>query len=260
MKANILVADDEEMVRRSLEDILRLEGYQVKSVGDGKAALAALQAETFDLVLLDLMMPEVDGLEVLRFANRVAQDTRVILLTGHGSLESAVEALRQGAHDYILKPAHMRDLLNSVANALSKRAEQKQRRFLLEQLDTSIKHLKDAEGLEFTPDTCPQPLLFENGVMIDLARREVWRGDQRVSLTPTEGKLLRVLLENRNRVMAHRELVQLVQGYDIADWEAPEVLRPLVSRLRRKLSTFPGSEKWIANVRGTGYVFEDMHR
>ena len=112
------------------------------------------------------------------------------------------------------------------------------------------------EGLEFTPDACPQPILFENGVMIDLARREVWRGDQRVSLTPTEGKLLRVLWENRNRVMAHRELVLLVQGYDISDWEAPEVLRPLVSRLRRKLSTFSGSEEWIANVRGTGYVFE----
>jgi DNA-binding response OmpR family regulator len=258
MKAKILVADDEEVVRRSLEDILRLEGYQVKSVCDGKAALEALQAEPFDLILLDLKMPEVDGLEVMRFASRVAQDTRVILITGQGSLESAVEALRHGAHDYILKPAHMRDLLNSVANALSKRAEQKQRRILLEQLETSIKHLKDAEGLEFTSHACPKPILFENGVMIDLARREVWRGDQRVSLTPTEGKLLQVLLENRNRVMAHRELVQLVQGYDISDWEAPEVLRPLVSRLRRKLSTFSGSEEWIANVRGTGYVFEGV--
>ena len=68
---------------------------------------------------------------------------------------------------------------------------------------------------------------------------------------------MKVLLENRGRVLTHRELVLLVQGYETTDWEAPEVLRPLISRLRRKLSAFPGGEKWIANVRGTGYVFDD---
>ena len=92
--------------------------------------------------------------------------------------------------------------------------------------------------------------------MVDLARREIWRGNERVKLTPTEGKLLKVLFENKGRVMSHKNLVFLVQGYDIAEWEAPEVLRPLVSRLRRKLSTFPNGENWIVNVRGTGYVFD----
>ncbi|MFN2150077.1 MAG: winged helix-turn-helix domain-containing protein, partial [Anaerolineales bacterium] len=84
----------------------------------------------------------------------------------------------------------------------------------------------------------------------------IWRGNERVTLTPTEGKLLKVLLENKGRVMSHRDLVFLVQGYEITDWEAPEVLRPLVSRLRRKLSAFPDGENWIVNVRGTGYVFD----
>ena len=68
--------------------------------------------------------------------------------------------------------------------------------------------------------------------------------------------MLKVLLDNRGRVLSHRELVQLVQGYEVAEWEAPEVLRPLVSRLRQKLSKFPGGKSWINNVRGTGYVFE----
>ena len=95
-----------------------------------------------------------------------------------------------------------------------------------------------------------------DGVMVDLSRREIWRGTDRVTLTPTEGKLLRVLIENKGRVMTHSDLVFLVQGYEVTDWEAPEVLRPLVSRLRRKLSTFSDGDKWIANVRGTGYVFD----
>jgi DNA-binding response OmpR family regulator len=178
------------------------------------------------------------------------------LLTGHGSLESAIEALRQGAHDYLLKPAPSSEILSSVARGIARRAEQQHRRMLLEQIDSSIRRLKDVEGLDAAPMAHQQTISLDDGVMIDLSRREIWRGNQRVSLTPTEGKLMKVLLENRGRVLTHRELVMLVQGYETSDWEAPEVLRPLVSRLRRKLSVFPDGEKWIVNVRGTGYVFE----
>jgi DNA-binding response OmpR family regulator len=180
----------------------------------------------------------------------------VILLTAHGSLESAIEALRQGAHDYILKPASTRVILNSIARGLARRAEHQHRRMLLEQLDSIVQRLKDAEGIESAP-AADQPMLsLEDGAMLDLARREIWRGNQKVALTPTESKLMKILVENRGRVLTHKELVFLVQGYETTDWEAPEVLRPLVSRLRRKLSSFPGGEKWIINVRGTGYVFE----
>jgi len=256
MKAKILIVDDEELVRDSLEEILRLEGYEVQAAGNGEAAIQALQRENFDLILLDLKMPGIDGLEVMRTANKIAADTKIIMLTGHGSLESAIDALRQGAHDYILKPAPSGEILSSVARALAKRAEQQHRRLLLEQIDSSLQRLKDAEGIESGPLAEQPTISLEDGVMIDLARREIWRGNQRVSLTPTEGKLMKVLLENRGRVLTHRELVMLVQGYETSDWEAPEVLRPLVSRLRRKLSVFPNGEHWIVNVRGTGYVFE----
>ncbi|HEX9028094.1 MAG TPA: response regulator transcription factor [Anaerolineales bacterium] len=257
MKAKILVVDDEEMVRSSLEEILRLEGYDVKTAFNGEDALSNLQSENFDLVLLDLKMPGMDGMDVLRAAGRVAPETKVILLTGHGSLESAIEALRQGAHDYILKPAPSHDILKSVANALTRKSEQQQRRFLVEQLDASVQRLKNVEGLGNYPLANQQSIALDGGIMIDLTRREIWRGNQRVLLTPTEGKLMKVLVENRGRVLTHRDLVLLVQGYETSDWEAPEVLRPLISRLRRKLAAFPGGEHWIANVRGTGYVFEE---
>jgi DNA-binding response OmpR family regulator len=256
MKAKILVVDDEENVRQSLEHILRLEGYETTSASYGDQALDELARENYDLMLLDLRLPGMDGIEVMRRAVQVNPQTKIILLTGHGSLESAIEALRRGAHDYILKPAITRDLLSSVSRALTLKIEQQQRRLLLEQLDTSVQRLKIAEGIELSSQPDQEIIHIDNEITVDLARREIWGGDTRVSMTPTEGKLVKVMLENRGRVLSHRELVLLVQGYEATDWEAPEVLRPLISRLRRKLAAFPGGDKWIANVRGTGYVFE----
>ncbi|RPI30214.1 MAG: DNA-binding response regulator [Chloroflexota bacterium] len=262
---NILVVDDEETMRRSLADILRLEGYKVQAVASGDAAVSVLEKETIDLVLLDLKMPGMDGLDVLQIASQIAPDTMVILLTAHGSLESAIEALRHEAIDYLLKPSSPQQIIKSVERALARRAESKQRRLLLEQLDSSIQQLKGAEMGETRLSEEKRVIALGNGVVADLERRQLWRGENpgdspKVTLTPAEGKLLKVLLENFGRVMTHRELVLLVQGYDVTDWEAPEVLRPLVSRLRQKLANFPGGEDWIINVRGTGYVFDRRGR
>lgn len=256
MKPKIMVVDDELSIRVSLEEILKLEGYEVQAVEKGDVALKMLQEEAYDVVLLDLKMPGIDGIEVLRLINQITPNTSVILLTGHGSLESAIDALRLGAEDYILKPASSSQILTSIGRSLAKKAEQQQRRLILEQLDLSVKRLKESEGLMPMTSLDRQSITLENGVIVDLTRREVWRSNVRVGLTPTEGKLMKVLLEHRGQVLSHRELVLMVQGYETTDWEAPEVLRPLVSRLRRKLSVFPGGEDWISNVRGTGYVFE----
>jgi DNA-binding response OmpR family regulator len=248
--------DDEETMRRSLADILRLEGYQVHTVSNGPAAVDALKREAYDLMLLDLKMPGMDGLEVLRMATKAAPDTLVILLTAHGSLESAIESLRQDAFDYLLKPSSPQQILKSVEAALARRAETLHKRQLIDRLDSSLQELIDVERRELEPAGSKHSVFLGDGILVDLPRREISKGDHKVKLTPTEGKLLKVLLDNRGRVLSHRELVQLVQGYEVSDWEAPEVLRPLVSRLRQKLSSFPGGENWINNVRGTGYVLE----
>lgn len=263
-KGHILVVDDEETMRRSLADILRLEGYRVQAVASGEAALEAIKRETYDLILLDLKMPGMDGLEVLHTLTNVAPDIKVILLTAHGSLESAIEALRHEAYDYLLKPSSPNQIVNSVVGALRLRAEDQHKRQLLEQLDSSLKALREVEKRDAAGYWDHQTIQLGNGVLVDFSRREMWKSStidhsgkvKKVFLTPTEGKLLKVLLENRGLVMKHRDLVAKVQGYEVTDWEAPEVLRPLVSRLRQKLSVFPGGEKWVRNVRGTGYVFE----
>ncbi len=256
MKARILLVDDEEPIRHSLGEILQLEGYEVVTAESGEVAVQNLKSEFFDLVLLDLKMPGMGGLEVLKFIHQSSPDTKVILLTAHGSLESAIEALRHGAHDYLLKPATSRSILNSVESALALRADQQQKRYLLDQLETSIQRLRDVEKAERKDVPEQETIQLGNSTVLDIHKREVWRGNQKVGLTPTEGKLMKVLLENRGRMLTHQELVFLVQGYEASEREAPEVLRPIISRLRRKLAIFSGSESWIVNVRGSGYVFE----
>jgi DNA-binding response OmpR family regulator len=327
--ARLLVVDDEEAMRRSLADILRLEGYDVETAEDGDSAIAMLKLDQnlendnkhpFDLILLDLKMPGTDGLDVLRFVTESGREHNdsstshpyvgrrpiVILLTAHGSLESAIEALRYGAQDYLLKPSSPEQILKSVAKGLETHADRLQKQELIEQLETSLFKLKNLEtpptgtgpgyptgaaataAGSLTPirETSPwerekkvvrQTILLDNGWMVDLARREIYleRGatgnatDSRLSLepitiklTPTEGKLIKIFLENQKRVFTHRELVSLVHGYVARDWEAAEVLRPLISRLRRKLGQipprgkYPGGNFWIISVRGTGYVFD----
>jgi OmpR family response regulator RpaB len=258
MKGKILIVDDEEASRRSLGDILRLEGYQVVIKSNGEEAVEALEEQDFDIMLLDLKMPGMSGLEVLEKATKIAGDCKVIMLTAHGSLESAIVALRRGAHDYILKPAAPHEIIASVSKGIGRRTEIERKRRLLEQMEASILELKDAEGVETTTESSRSVFTLGEDIKIDLERREIWQGDGKVSLTPTEGKLMKVLLENQGHVLSHRELVLLVQGYQTTDWEAPEIMRPLVSRLRRKLANFSGGEEWIVNVRGTGYVFDGM--
>lgn len=256
MKGNIIIVDDEATARMSLAEILQLESYRVAIAENGEKALELLEDETFDLMLLDIKMPGIDGVEVLKRAGQIQPDCKIILLTAHGSLESAIEAVRQGAHDYLLKPASPGDILSSVTRAMTDRSDADRRRRLIEQMEASIKQLKDAEGILEAAPVISTVVALADGVMVDLERREIWQGEDKVMFTPTEGKLMKVLLENRGRVLSHKELVLLVQGYKTTDWEAPEILRPLVSRLRRKLAHFPGGRDWITNVRGTGYVFD----
>lgn len=256
MKGKILVVDDEEAMRRTLAELLRLENYSVASAESGEAALQTLQEDDYDLMILDIKMPGMDGVEVVGHVAEIDPDLQIILLTAHGSLESAIKALRNDVHDYLLKPIKPQELLGSVANGLARRSETKRKQLLISQMEASLQQLKDVEKVE-TPTPSDQRLItLGEGVMIDLSRREIWRGKVKVNLTPTEGKLLEVMLDNRGRVMTHQQLVFLVQGYDTTDWEAPEILRPLVSRLRRKLAKFPNGANWIESVRGTGYVFE----
>ena len=255
MAAKILIVDDDEGVRESLEELLRMEDYQANSSGSGEEALEAL-SEGFDLVLLDIKMPGIDGVEVMHEIRKYHPDTRIIIITGYGSLESAIEAIRNGAQDYMLKPYTADEILMSISRALSEKESRTRKEILIEQLESSLDQLKDMEGIRTEELPARRVVNLPRGITVDLERREMWRGADRVRLTPTESKLLSIFLENRGRVMNHQEIVFLVQGFEISEWEAPEVLRPMISRLRKKLALFSGVEEWVSNVRGTGYLFD----
>lgn len=242
MKFSILVVDDEPISRKSLTDILRLEGYNVASVPNGQAAVEYVRTHHVDLMIVDLRMPGMDGLEVVKVVNQIASDTEVIVLTAYGSTETAIQALRLRIHDYLLKPASPVQILTSVKKGLERRS-----------LRMRAKGLEpDSPDVEENLDS----VTLSDGTIVDLSRRQIKRKEMLVSLTPAEGRLLRILLMNEGKVFSHRDLVLLVQGYDTSPREAPEILRPLVSRLRHKLDAFPALSRQIVSIRGTGYVFE----
>ncbi|MFN8384892.1 MAG: response regulator transcription factor [Anaerolineales bacterium] len=241
MKSNILVVDDEPVARQSMSDILRLEGLIVNSVPNGQAAIEYVRTHPVELMIVDLRMPGMDGLEVVQVVNQISPETEVVLLTAFATTESAIQALRLRIHDYLLKPASPAQVIASVKKGLARRDARLKAR--AGNATTEV----DEGNAEFT---------LKDGTYIDLSRRLIRKKDNIIHLTPAEGRLLRVLIENPGRVYSHRELVLLVQGYDTSQREAPEILRPLVSRLRHKLESFPSLSDRIVSVRGTGYLYE----
>ncbi|HQU35349.1 MAG TPA: response regulator transcription factor [Anaerolineales bacterium] len=241
MKSNILVVDDEPVARQSMTDILRLEGLAVNSVPNGQAAIEFVRTHPVELMIVDLRMPGMDGLEVVQVVNQISPETEIVLLTAFATTESAIQALRLRIHDYLLKPASSTQVIASVKKVLARR-------------DARLK----ARGGNASTDVDEGNAEFnlKDGTYNDLSRRLIRKKDHVIHLTPAEGRLLRVLIENPGRVYSHRELVPLVQGYDTSQREAPEILRPLVSRLRHKIEPFPSLSDRIVSVRGTGYLYE----
>jgi DNA-binding response OmpR family regulator len=191
-------------------------------------------------MIVDLRMPGMDGLEVVQVVNQVSAETEVILLTAFGSTETAIQALRLRIHDYLLKPASPAQILASVKKGLSRRSSR-----------SRVNSVLAADA-----DDAMEIVTLKDGTTVDLSRRQIKHKTKVEHLTPAEGRLLRILMENEGKVFSHRELVLLVQGYDTSQREAPEILRPLVSRLRHKLEQFPSLAEKVVSVRGTGYLYE----
>jgi DNA-binding response OmpR family regulator len=241
MKSSILVVDDEPIARQSLTDILKLEGFNVASVANGQAAVEYVRTHPVDLMVVDLRMPGMDGLDVVQVVNQASPETEVVLLTAHGSTDTAIQALRLRIHDYLLKPAAPAQVIASVKKGLARRS-------------SKLRAKSGSEGSDGGDSL--NVFTLSDGTTVDLLRRQIHAGRRIEHLTPAEGRLLRILMENEGKVFSHRELVLLVQGYDTSQREAPEILRPLVSRLRHKLEQFPLLSERVASVRGTGYVYE----
>ena len=255
--AHILIVDDETAERVTLGEVLRLESFHVSLAGSGEEALNLLeQGETFDLVILDLRLPGLNGLQVLERLHKINPETLVILITGYGTLETAIQAMRNGAYDYLLKPCPVEDILATVRRGLSELAQERHRRLLLERLQRTVQELASVETPIPQPEAPEEERFLQiSGVLIDRAKHLVTLKNQRIDLTPTEFRLLECLMQRADQVCTPQDLVRCAQGYEADPWGARSIIRVHIRRLRSKLEPDPEHPLYIQNVRGVGYTF-----
>jgi DNA-binding response OmpR family regulator len=230
-----LVVEDEDALRFFIEETLRRAGYQVEGVASGEEAMERLRDTHYELVMLDLMLGgRVDGLKVLELARWRWPDTVVIILTAHGSLESAMDAIREGVDGYLLKPIEPAELRRAARQALERRRAQ-----------------------ALAQDSDDDEHLLERGPFsVDLKKHEATVDGVPLDLTPREFSLLVHLMRNADRAISPQELVRVVRDYEPVDtFEARDICKWYIHRLRRKIEPDPASPRYVLNVRGVGYRF-----
>ncbi|MFC7257857.1 response regulator transcription factor [Streptomyces lutosisoli] len=223
----LLIVEDEASIRALLESTLRLTGYDVSSADSGAAALREMERFGPDLVLLDVMLPDLDGFEVTRAMRAAGKDTPVLFLTARTDLSDRIAGLRSGGDDYVTKP------------------------FSLEEVLLRIQAILRRTGVEEQPSGDPDDnriLLFAD-LRLDEVAHEVHRADRYVPLSPTEFQLLGYLMTNANRVLSRTQIVQHVWGYDFAG--DARIVETYVKYLRKKIDCV--EPPLIHTVRGIGY-------
>jgi two-component system response regulator MprA len=221
----VLVVDDEPAVRRALERALTLEHYSVELASDGQEALDALADSPVDAVVLDIMMPRVDGLEVARRMRRAGDRTPILMLTARDAIDDRVTGLDVGADDYLVKPFALREL-QARLRALLRRAG-----------DDS-----DGEQLHFAD------------LVMDTAAHEVRRGERLIDLTRTEFLLLEMFLRHPRQVLTRSQIFEHVWGYDFGP--TSNALGVYMGYLRRKTEA-RGESRLLHTVRGVGYILRE---
>jgi two-component system, OmpR family, response regulator len=227
--STILLVDDEESIQKLLAYPLEREGYRVLQARDGEEALTRFASEHVDLVVLDIMLPKLDGLEVCKRL-RAESEVPIIMLTARDDELDKVLGLELGADDYITKPFSIREFRSRVRALLRRASASRQ----------------SADGAE---------VIAAEGLTIDLARRAVEIRGERVQLTYVEFELLRILAAHPGRVYSRRMLLEALWGG--ADYREPRTIDVHVRHLREKLERDPAEPEYILTVRGVGYRFRD---
>lgn len=225
--AQILLVDDELSIQRAMAPLLRSRGYGVTVAGTGREALDLFARERPDLLILDLGLPDMNGIEVCRQVRELA-DTPILILSARGAEKDKVAALDQGADDYMTKPFGPDELMARVRAALRR----------------SLGH-----------ETVLHGQLTRGGLTIDFDRHRVQRGDQEIRLTPKEFELLTLLVTHAGRVLTHRSILKSIWGSPAGD--QPEHLRVLVGQIRKKIEPDPARPRYLLTEPWVGYRFAD---
>ena len=225
--ASVLVVDDEPPIRRLLRTSLGAQGYDVSEAGSGRDALAVIERQKPDLVILDLGLPDLNGIEVIR-AVRAHSTVPIIVLSVRDDERGKVEALDLGADDYVTKPFGVEELVARIR--------------------TALRHRFQAQG--------EKPLFVAGELAVDLVRRSVKRGGEEVHLSPKEYDLLAELVVNAGKVLTHRHILTKVWGP--AHTEDAQYLRVFIRNLRHKLEPDPARPRHILTEPGVGYRLREV--
>lgn len=256
---HILLIDDEADLRLTFAAILREGGFRVTTAASGSEALQRLAAQNYALTYLDIRMPEMDGLQVLREIHRHHPELPVIIITAHGTLQSAVEALRLDATDYLLKPVPPHTLLARTRSVLTEQTVKRRRRAIEAQIDNLRAELTGLENGQPAPVLAP-PVEAANdryrqlgALRVDLHARRATLEERPLGLASTTFDYLTVLVKHAPETVAYQTLVSEAQGYATELREAQELARWHIHRLRTALEPDPKQPRYLLTVWGTGY-------
>jgi DNA-binding response OmpR family regulator len=258
----ILVIDDEELLRHTLARVLRRAGYEVAMSGDGHDALRLLEDNGFDLVYLDIRLPGMDGLQILKGIRANDGKMPVVLLTAYGSLQTALEALRLGATDYLLKPVDPEVLVKRTHTILTEQAVERRKRELRQQIAILQEELRQLDGPtalegeagESGASPAAEDRFLKRGALVlDLQARRATFKERSFSLPPATFDYLVVLVRHAPQVITYQSLVTEAQGYPADPVEARELSKWHVHTLRQAFEESTAQPRYLLNVRGTGY-------
>jgi len=263
MSANghILIIDDEASLRQTTSRILQRAGYEVTSAANATEGLAFVSDHTFDLIYLDIRMPDISGLELLKKIHKQHPDLPVILFTAQPDLNSAVEALRSGAADYLLKPLKPQTVIDRTRTILEAKAKEKRKREIqrqIEVLQAELSALENPEGEKDDAQADQAPVSSDRyvrrgGLTLDLYARRVTMNENLVNISPTSFEYLLVLMRHSPSVVDYQTLVSEAQGYAADGREAQELTKWHIHHLRQALEPDARNPVYVINVRGIGY-------
>lgn len=253
----VLIIDDEQNIRFILERTLKREGYLLDTAEQGAEAIEKLRKGSYDLVLLDLYMEPVGGLQVLEAIRELGTNIVVIILTAHSSVESAVEALRLGAFDYLFKPSTPEVIRQRVRDGLLHRQKELQRQRLLSQIDSLHQMLDELEVKTEVQAIAQVDERFvrSGNLMIDRHHRVATWEDNLLDLTTAEFDILMCLVEASPEPLTSRQLVNQAMGYDTEDFEASNIVKWHIHQLRSKIEPDRKNPQYIITVRYKGYMW-----
>jgi two-component system, OmpR family, response regulator MtrA len=255
---HILVIDDEASLRQTLARILQRQGYEVTSVASGTEGLAIVAQYPFDLVYLDIRMPDMNGLDVLKTIHAELPELPVILFTAQPDLHSAVEALRRGAIDYLMKPLKPETVLARTRSILDEQQKKKRRREILRQMEDLQAELDALDGTPGPPkegrtEPVSERFIKRGTLTLDLHTRRVLVGEKAISLAPTSFDYLLALVRHSPNVVDYQTLVAEAQGYQVDAREAQELTKWHIHNIRLAIESDAQYPIHVINLRGTGY-------